>query len=79
MGSFCPPNTGNIAGDVQVLNLSGRPATAVAPNVGRVPISTMCVSHGLVAAGGFYGNYLDPCILLLASLACALPPPWLTP
>ena len=73
-----PPNTGDIAGDTQVLNLSGRPATAVAPNVGRVPISTMCVSHGLVAAGGFYGIYLDSCMLLLAGLACVLPFPWLT-
>ncbi|KAK9804828.1 hypothetical protein WJX72_007603 [[Myrmecia] bisecta] len=40
----------------KVLDLSGETQSARAPGLGRVQISTLCVRHHLVAAGGFQGE-----------------------
>lgn len=44
--------------DLQVLDLSGSSTDSRASGFGRVQISTFCVRHNLIAAGGFAGELI---------------------
>lgn len=45
-------------GKMQVINVSGSHPFGYAPDLGSVMLCTLCVKHGLVAAGGFWGELL---------------------